>query len=348
MRGRADSFVVETNVHYPTDINLLFDAMRKVISLTAKFCHRRHLSKWRQSDYNTRLIKKLMRSAQNKKRSRSKNEQQKKRNEVATIKAHQLYVDLCRQYLKKARETLKNMNSASITDELLRKEIENFMVHADRQIDQIERRVIEGGIIPHEEKVFSIFEPHTEWIAKGKAGVPVELGLKVCIQEDQHQFILYHQVMQKQTDEQIAITMVEETQKRFQNFTQNSFDKGFHSPKNQEVLKEKLDFLVLPRKGRLSKQAITIESSEKFRQARRKHSAVESAINALEVHGLDRCPDRGIDRFKLYVALAIVARNTQRLGAILQMKKKKQETKRMNRCNHNRYHNKDGTLKLAA
>ncbi len=58
-------------------------------------------------------------------------------------------------------------------------EIKGFIRHAQRQMDQIERRVIGGEVIPHEEKVFSIFQPHTEWISKGKAGVPVELGLKV-------------------------------------------------------------------------------------------------------------------------------------------------------------------------
>ncbi len=58
---------------------------------------------------------------------------------------------------------------------------------------------------------------------------------------------------------------------------------------------------------------------------RQQHSAVESAINALEQHGLDVCPDHGIDGFKRYVALAVVARNVQRLGAVL----REQETKRM-------------------
>jgi hypothetical protein len=53
---------------------------------------------------------------------------------------------------------------------------------------------------------------------------------------------------------------------------------------------------------------------------RRKHAAVESAINALEQHGLDRCLDKGLDGFKRYVAMAVVARNTQLLGAILQKK----------------------------
>ena len=78
-----------------------------------------------------------------------------------------------------------------------------------------------------------------------------------------------------------------------------------------------LDRVVLPRKGKLSKVNKALESEPEFIRLRRQHSAVESAINALEVHGLDICPDHGIDGFKRYVALAVVARSTQRLGAIL-------------------------------
>ena len=343
LHGRCDSFVVETNVHFPTDINLLLDAMRKVITLTAALSKRHQLSEWRQSTYNMRHIKRLMRSAQNKKRSKAKTEAQKEKREASLVEAHQIYITAAAVYSKKAVSTLKKLKIVNMSDALLKEEIESFICHAERQINQIERRVIQGEKIPHDEKVFSIFEPHTEWIVKGKAGVPVELGLKVCIQEDQHQFILYHQVMQNQTDEQVAISMVEETQKRFPDFKVNSFDKGFHSPNNQVALSEKLEFLALPRKGKLSKKAHAIESSEEFRKARHKHSAVESAINALENHGLDRCPDLGICGFKRYVALAVVARNLQRVGAILQIQEQKQERRKMNR-----YYNHDGTDKLAA
>ena len=62
---------------------------------------------------------------------------------------------------------------------------------------QIERRVLNDEIIPSKEKIYSIFQPHTEWVSKGKAGVLVELGVKVCIMEDQYQFILHYQVMEK-------------------------------------------------------------------------------------------------------------------------------------------------------
>jgi len=341
LHGRCDSFVVETNVHFPTDINLLGDAMRKVITLTADISKKSGSTEWRQSEYILRQIKRLMRSAQNKKRSKAQSEERKKNREEAIVEAHQTYITIAQMYLDKSANTLKNLNLPN--DLLLKTVIESYMVHAQRQINQIERRVIRGEVIPHDEKVFSIFEPHTEWIVKGKAGVPVELGLKVCIQEDQYQFILHHQVMQNQTDEQIAISMVEETQKRFRDFKANSFDKGFHSPNNQKVLNEMLEFLALPRKGKLSNKARDIESSEEFRKARHRHSAVESAINGLENHGLDRCPDHGIYGFKRYAALAVVARNIQRVGAILQMQEQKRERRKLNR-----YYNHDGTDKLAA
>ena len=52
------------------------------------------------------------------------------------------------------------------------------IVNNEYLIDQIDRRVLRGERILHDEKVFSLFQPHTEWISKGKAGVPVELGLR--------------------------------------------------------------------------------------------------------------------------------------------------------------------------
>lgn len=70
---------------------------------------------------------------------------------------------------------------------------------------------------------------------------------------------------------------------------------------------------------------------------------MESAINALEVHGLDRCPDHSINGFKRYVALAIVARNIQIIGALLQKREQEQLERR-----RKKYYSRDGTLKLAA
>ncbi len=314
LRGRCDSFVVETNVHFPTDLNLLWDAMRKAITLTAQWCESQQLSDWRQYRYNLHQLKRLMRRAQNKKYGKKA---RNPLNDSQITQAHQAYIDQARHHLVKIQATLPRLTTTTATERLLRIEIEDYLQHARRQISQIERRVIKGKVIPHEEKVFSIFEPHTEWISKGKAGVPVELGLKVCILEDQYQFILHLHVLMKQTDAQIAVVMIEETQKRFPALNACSFDKGFHSPANQDELPQRLEQVTLPKKGKLSKARQAVEQSEAFVKARRAHSAVESAINALEVHGLDKCPDHGIDGFKRYVALAIVTRNIHRIGDIL-------------------------------
>jgi hypothetical protein len=344
LRGRCDSFVVETNVHYPTDINLLYDAMRKVITLTARWCEQRELSDWRQHQYNVGHLKRLMRKAQNTKRSKTKSDEQRKKNETLCIEAHQAYLDVAEHYLDKAQATLAKLAEGSVDEfEVVSKlQIEGFMRHAIRQIDQTRRRVILGEAIPHAEKVFSIFEPHTEWISKGKAGVPVELGVKVCIVEDQHQFILHHEVMQQKTDDQVAVSMVREAKKRFTKLNVCSFDKGFHSPENQRVLKEELDLVALPRKGKLSQAAQEAQQSEEFIRARHAHSAVESAINALEVHGLDMCPDHGIGGFKRYVAFAVVARNIHRIGAILWQQEQKREERK------NKYSNRAPPCKRAA
>jgi len=199
-------------------------------------------------------------------------------------------------------------------------EIQKYIAHAERQMDQIRRRVLEGETIAHHEKVFSLFEEHTEWINKGKAGVSQELGLKVCVVKDQFGFLLHHRVMQKEMDDQIAVPIIKETKERFPQLISCSFDKGFHSSNNQKDLSVLLDEVILPRKGKLSALNKEIENSEDFKEARRKHSAIESSINALENHGLDRCHDHGIHGFKRYAGLAVLARNIQILGHILQQK----------------------------
>ncbi len=332
LSGRCDSFVVETDVHYPTDINLLLDAIRKVIALMADLCQEMGLSDWRQSDYNLRKVKRLFRKAQQIKRSSSKEDKKKAQRETLIKEAHQTYLSVASHYLDKAEKTMQSVSFLScgkpgggLSLALVLDEIEKYIAHGRRQIDQVQRRIIQGEKIPHEEKVFSIFEEHTEWISKGKAGTPVEFGLRVCVLEDQYGFILHHRVMEKETDDKVAFPMVKEAKEKHSTLTQCSFDKGFHSPENQKALRELLDHVILPKKGKRSKVETQRETSEVFMKARRQHSAVESAINALEVHGLDRCLDHGISGFKRYVALAVVARNIQQLGSILREREKEEK-----------------------
>lgn len=322
--GRCDSFVVETDVHFPTDINLLWDAMRKVITLLANEFSKSELSEWRQHEYLLRKIKKLFNKAN--RLSNSSNEEEK-------TTAYRNYVDASDKLINRARMDLHFVNMMNEGDMARRLEIDIYISDAERQIDQIRRRVFNDEKIPHGEKVFSIFERHTEWISKGKAGVSQELGLRVCILEDQHGFILHHRVMENETDEKVAVFMVSAAKEKFPDLKSCSFDKGFHSLENQEKLPEFIERVVLPRKGRLSEAAKAIEQSTEFKNVRSKHAAVESGINALENHALDRCPDHGLYGFKRYVSLAVLARNIQILGAKIQQRelRRKRREEKVNR-----------------
>jgi len=315
VQGRCDSFVVETDVHFPTDINLLLDAMRKIVTLLGRLCLSLGLTAWRQSAHIMRKLKRLYRAAQNQKR---RSRRSRNKSEEAVVAAHQGYIEEARGYVEKAQATLALIRRGpGVVESLIADEIEGYIVHARRQIEQIGRRVIGGQTIPHGEKVFSLFEEHTEWIQKGKAGVAQELGLAVCVMEDQHGFILHHMVMQKVTDDCVAIPIVQQTKERYPTLWSCSFDKGFWSPENRRRLADLLGSVALRRKGRPPEGEQPERSDPEYLRACRQHPAVESAINALENHGLDRCPDHGIEGFRRYVALAIVARNIQQLGNIL-------------------------------
>lgn len=331
IRGRCDSTVVKTNVHFPTDINLLLDAMRKVITLIGWLCGLAELSVWRQSSHNFKRLKRLYRRAQNLKRSKAKSEKKRKKREREIVRAHRQYTDVAEKFLEKARMTLPLLRQMSILSSLICDEIERYMGHAERQIDQIRRRVIGGETIPHAEKVFSIFEEHTEWIRKGKAGIPQELGVQVCVMDDQYGFILNHMVMQNTIDKRVAVPFVEQTKSKYPDLGSCSFDRGFYTPENRIGLGQILDRVVLPKKGKLSQEEQLETDSEEYVVQRRQHSAIESAINALENHGLDRCPDHGIGGFERYVALAVLARNIQNLGNIIFQIKKSKRTEQYKR-----------------
>lgn len=326
LRGRCDSFVVETNVEYPTDIRLLFDAIRKIIELLMPLCKLLGLLDWQEGKEEILKLKKLMRKVQRLKRSSAKDEAKKEARQKEIIEAHREYLQVAIELLERAEKTVLKIEQKGQQFKANLLKIKNFFDDVKRQIDQVDRRVIQGQTIPPSEKVFSIFERHTEWLSKGKAGVPVELGLNLCILQDQYHFILHHRVMQHETDVDIAVLMVKETKARFPKLFSCSFDQAFHSPDNQKELAQLLEFVILPKRGKLSKIEQVRQQTKEFVEGRRQHAAVESAINALEVHGLDRCPDHGLPAFQRYVALAIVARNVQILGRYLQRQEQAVET----------------------
>ncbi len=201
LMARGDSFVVETNVHFPADFIQLYDVIRKAIEVCAKLSERQKSSQWRQFGYNIRCIKRKLRVVHQLKRSTSKKPEKKALKDQQIKLAHRDYLDAVDFQLQRAVSTGAELGCFNPR---LLSQLNHYIAHAEVQMGQIRRRLFNQEIIPHEEKVFSIFQPHTEWVGKGKAGVPVEFGLRVCIIEDQYRFILHHQVMEKVTDSDIA------------------------------------------------------------------------------------------------------------------------------------------------
>ena len=322
---KTDSFVVKSNVHYPTDTSLLFDAMKYLINLIGTLANKHGISGWREDKYYIRKIKTFKRKASSIRRSTSKTEEVTTKREHLIEEAHRELVILCQFMLSKLDSTLALLKQSNCIKAEQVALFNEFKGHAKRQIDQINRRIILKEIIPHSEKVFSLFNPFTEWISKGKAGVPVELGLKVSISTDHHGFIITHRTMEQEQDVDVAIPIITKVKKHFTNVYSASFDRGYYSPINQEELSTLVPKLILPKKGKVSKkEQDKIRGDQEYKNLRKKHSAVESNINSLEHHALDRCPDRGIEHFKKYVSMSVVAHNIHQIGSLVQRRLQKQ------------------------
>jgi len=320
---QIDSYVFESNVHFPTDVNLLYDAARKSLQFASRLATEAQIPGWRKAEYHIKQFKSQCRLVGKLFYSNSRNKEEK---------LH----EATRDYLKLAGNLLQKLDDAEadfeasaktcIKQEVLLQELNYFKGCLHKQTDLVTRRIIDGETIPHSEKIFSIFEPYTEWIQRGKAGKGQELGLKLTIARDQFGFILTHKLMQKQLDKDMAVPMAKTILEKY-DIQSMSFDQGYWTPLNYRTLCELVPDLIMPKKGKLNQEEYERQHSKTFITLRKQHSAVESAINSLEHHGLNRCPDRGLPHFKKYAALGILACNLHKLGNILQ---EQQRTKTKN------------------
>ncbi len=148
LKGRCDSFVLETDVHYPTDINLLLDAIRKIVFLTGRLCDDLGVTDWRQYKHIFKKIKKQFNFVRRLKHSSSKDDQKRAEREQLIIDAHREYVDMVESYVLRAKESVTILNSMGICSVARIMTIETYLAHAERQIDQIRRRVVTSVLIP--------------------------------------------------------------------------------------------------------------------------------------------------------------------------------------------------------
>jgi hypothetical protein len=305
---KTDSFVVESNVHFPTDYNLLWDSARKCLDMVDKIMEKYpEVPGWRKTHDWYRQLKNSMRAVGKASSSGGKNKEQRVKQAV------RYYLSKARALLDKLERSKEVLPVRDITDMLIILELDRFMDLLDKHIDLLERRKIKGEQIPHDEKMFSIFEEYTEWITKGKLHPNVELGKKLAITTDQYNLIVDYRVMEHQSDSEIVEPMAERLTSLF-HIKSWSFDKGFWHKDNKALLEKHVDRVIMPKKGKCNKLEQEEEGQRYFKLLRDKHSAVESNINELECRGLDRCPDRGYPNYKRYIGLAVAAYNLRRIG----------------------------------
>ncbi len=305
---KTDSFVVESNVHFPTDYNLLWDSARKCLDMVDKFLKKYpEVLGWRKKGNWYRQLKNLMRAIGKASSSGGKGKEQRLKRAVRN------YLSKARALQDKLERSKEDLPTGDIMDVLIHLELDRFMDFLDKHIDLLERRVIKGEQIPHEEKMFSIFEEYTEWITKGKSHPNVELGKNLAITTDQYHLIIDYRILDHQSDSEIVQPLVERLTAIF-DITSWSFDKGFWHKDNRALLEEHVEKVVMPKKGKCNRLEMEEESQRQFKLLRNRHSAIESNINELECRGLDRCPDKGYGNFKRYIGLAVGAYNLRRIG----------------------------------
>ena len=318
---KVDSYVVETNVHFPTDINLLWDSGRKVLDTISHLLKSGwQLSGWQKHRYHRRKLRSSYRKCAEIHRKKGANYQERlKEAAEAYLSRGRLLKVKARQSVMQGAEALSS-GLVNVVQFALLQDLQYYLRMLEKHIDLVDRRILKGEKIPHSEKVFSIFEPHTEWLSKGKMHKSVGLGHNTAIATDQYHLILDFEIMFHSSDAAVGLEMGKRIIKAYgtdYRLRSMSFDRGFYSSLTKQILSADIEQIIMPKRGRKTLVQVEEESQEGYQKLRRAHSAVESNINQLEHNGLDRCPDKGVKAFKRYIALGIVSYNLHHLGRLL-------------------------------
>lgn len=298
VKVRTDCTVVESNIHAPTDATLLYDSVRVLV----------------------RLMDEAKESCGV---SFTNHERAAKRHALAirNAKSFEKRIPHYKKLLAKTRKTVrfaetiaKNIDDEKSQDETqadsLVAEIRHHIVLAKRVIRQTERRVLHGESVPAEEKVVSIFEPHTDIIVKARRDT--HYGHKICLSTGASGLVT-DIVVEKgnPADSTLAVRMIERQRELYGKAPrQVSFDGGFASRENLVAIKQLGVDDVAFAKRRGIDIIEMVKSTWVYRKLRNFRAGVEGIISFLKrAFGLDRCTWSGFDSFKSYVYSSVLACN---------------------------------------
>lgn len=214
-------------------------------------------------------------------------------------------------------ELAKRSHGGSVIDlaviEGIVQQIDGVLPLGARVVDQARRRVLQGERVPNDEKLFSLFEPHTELLLRGKAGKPVEFGHMIQIQQVAGKFITDYEVFPKRPVESTLLdTALENHRDLFGAYPATlATDKGYYE--NMDVigdLRKRVAVVSIAKKGRRTVEETDREHDPLFRHGQRFRAGVEGTISFLKrILRLARCFNKGWKHFVSTVGQTVFAHN---------------------------------------
>src|SRR6266436_1367613 len=207
----------------------------------------------------------------------------------------------------------------------LRKQIEHYRELGQRVIDQARRRVLEGEAVPPAKKIFSIFEPHTDLIKRGKIQTPVEFGHKVFLAESAQGLITQYEVLDGNPadQDQVEASLLHHLATFDHPPDSYAADRGFFSQENVRACKKKgvQEISIPQRGGKKTPEREVYEKSPSFKKGQRFRAGIEGRISVLfRGRGMKRCLAQGRERFELWVGAAVLANNLLAIACLLTMR----------------------------
>ena len=319
---RVDTTVVESNIHYPTDASLLWDSVRTITRLIENL-QEKLPGRVQGFTNRTRSARRRMQAIQRMTAAQRSQQQEPKYREL--IRITEQVVNNARQVVEKAKAASAGAGAdliASLSIDSLRSEITGYCKLADRVIDQSRRRVLQGEQVPTAEKIYSIFESHTDLIKRGKAQKPVEFGHKVFLAESAQGLITDYQVLDgNPSDTDHVQSSLDRHQQTFGNPPDlYATDRGFFSVENvQSCEKAGVTHVSIPQRGgHKTAEQDALERSKAFKQGQRFRAGIEGRISVLfRGRGMKRCSFKGRQHFELLVGAAVLANNLLRIADLL-------------------------------
>jgi len=322
---RVDTTVVETNIHWPTDATLLWDTVRTVTRLVEDL-HGKLPQGVTGFTNRTRSARRRMQAIQRMTARQREQQQTPKYREL--IRITEQVVQNAEQVVAAAQEISGLDLVAGLAIDALRKQITTFCELGDRVIDQGRRRVLQGETVPTEEKIYSIFEPHTDLIKRGKTLKPVEFGHKVFLAESAQGLITNYQILDGNPVDSIQVQASLDRHKEIFHHVPECYagDRGFYNTDNvQHCQQAGVGQVCIPQRGgQRTEEQEALERSPAFKKGQRFRAGIEGRISVLfRGRGMKRCLFKGLQRFEILVGAAVLANNLMRIAAMLEQRKGK-------------------------